>query len=281
VNVTINGNTDVVNHAPTDITFKAIPVGDTLPGMGTLATMSTTDPDAGDTFVYSIVGTASIFAISGSDLITSGLSNSKVYTVEIRTTDQGGTGLQYSEVLNVITGSNNANDLTSGSNDDLIYGLDSNGNSGTFDNTDLIIAGLGNDVLFGQLGKDNLQGGEGNDTLYGGKDSDTLQGGSGADSFVFDTPLASAGIDTITDFVSATDKIVLENAIFTTLGAGALSAAAFEVGAAASSSSTRIVYNQTTGALSYDADGAGAGAALQFATLVANTTLTAADFTII
>jgi Ca2+-binding RTX toxin-like protein len=143
---------------------------------------------------------------------------------------------------------------------------------------------LGDDVLFGQLGRDNLQGGEGNDTLYGGKDNDTLQGGNGADSFVFDTALASAGIDTITDFVSGTDKIVLENAIFTTLGAGALSAGAFEVGAAAASASARIVYNQTTGALFYDADGNGAGAAVQIAIIgvtATHPTLTAGDFTVI
>ena len=42
-----------------------------------------------------------------------------------------------------------------------------------------------------------------------------------------------------------------------------------------------FVYNTTTGILSYDADGNGAGVAIAFATLYGQPTLTAADFTII
>lgn len=40
----------------------------------------------------------------------------------------------------------------------------------------------------------------------------------------------------------------------------------------------RIVYNTVTGALYYDADGSGATAAIQFATLKERPTVTAADF---
>ena len=122
--------------------------------------------------------------------------------------------------------------------------------------------------------------------LYGGEDSDTPNGGAGADSFILNTALGSKNapnVDTVADFVSGTDTIILENAIFTTLGEGALSAGAFEVGATAGSASTRIVYNQTTGALFYDADGSGGGAAVQIAIIGATThpTLTAGDFNVI
>jgi Ca2+-binding RTX toxin-like protein len=68
------------------------------------------------------------------------------------------------------------------------------------------------------------------------------------------------------------------------LAAGALSAAAFDVVgvAPAATASTRITYDQATGVLSYDADGTGAGAAVQIA-IVGTTThpaLTASDFTV-
>lgn len=42
-----------------------------------------------------------------------------------------------------------------------------------------------------------------------------------------------------------------------------------------------LLYDTTTGTLSYDADGNGAGAKVEFVTLVGIPALTAADFTII
>ena len=51
----------------------------------------------------------------------------------------------------------------------------------------------------------------------------------------------------------------------------------------AATADTRIVYDATTGALSYDADGTGAGAAVVFAILGTAThpAITAADFLVI
>ncbi|MDD2828460.1 MAG: hypothetical protein PHW18_02670, partial [Sulfuricurvum sp.] len=42
-----------------------------------------------------------------------------------------------------------------------------------------------------------------------------------------------------------------------------------------------ILYNTTTGTLSYDADGSGATAAVQFATLTGHPTVTSVDFTVV
>jgi serralysin len=53
------------------------------------------------------------------------------------------------------------------------------------------------------------------------------------------------------------------------------------VGAAATGDDHRIVYDQATGALYFDADGNGAGAAVQFAQLGAGTVLAASDFVVI
>lgn len=91
---------------------------------------------------------------------------------------------------------------------------------------------------------------------------DTLTGGARADHFVFNTALNASNIDAITDFTHAADKIVLDDDIFTQIGAiGALNAAAFRKGAGvatAGDADDRIILNTTTGALFYDADGNGA-----------------------
>ena len=64
-------------------------------------------------------------------------------------------------------------------------------------------------------------------------------------------------------------------------GARVIAAGAFNTGAAATQADDRIVYNAATGALIYDADGNGAGAALAFAFLRPNLALTNADFVIV
>jgi Ca2+-binding RTX toxin-like protein len=76
----------------------------------------------------------------------------------------------------------------------------------------------------------------------------------------------------------ADDTISLENAVFTGLAVGTLTGGAFYIGAAAHDSTDRIIYNSATGALLFDADGNGAGAAIQFATLSTGLALTASEF---
>lgn len=121
-------------------------------------------------------------------------------------------------------------------------------------------------------------------TINGGLGNDTLTGYGGNDFFLFNTTLGSGNVDTITDFNPVADTIRLENTgvgLFTGLGTGTLAASRFVVGTAALDSADRIIYNKTTGALFYDADGSGSGAAVQFATLSNKATLTAADFVVI
>ena len=96
----------------------------------------------------------------------------------------------------------------------------------------------------------------------------TITGGAGADSFVFNTALGITNIDTIVDFSVVDDTIRLENnGIFTALTTtGTLAAASF-VGnstGVAVDGNDYIVHNTSTGALLYDADGSGVGAAVQF-----------------
>jgi Ca2+-binding RTX toxin-like protein len=147
---------------------------------------------------------------------------------------------------------------------------------------DTIYGGKGNDTLKGGAGNDVLKGDAGNDTLYGGLGKDVLTGGAGKDTFVFDTKLGATNVDTITDFSVKDDRIVLDDDIFKKIGkVGDLSAAAFHIGTKAHDASDRIIYDNKSGKLWYDADGNGKGAAVQFATLDHGLKLTAAHFDII
>jgi Ca2+-binding RTX toxin-like protein len=169
-------------------------------------------------------------------------------------------------------------------------GATSGADTFTGDGTAEIADGLaGSDTLNGGGGADTLNGEEGDDTLYGrnnddslngGLGNDTLYGGNDADSFVFNTTLGAGNIDTIGDFNIAADTISLNNTIFTTIALGTLAANAFVIGTTAADADDRIIYDPTTGALYYDADGNGGGAAVQFATLATGLALTNADFVV-
>jgi serralysin len=146
--------------------------------------------------------------------------------------------------------------------------------------SDNVFGNTAANTLQGRGGADKLNGSAGNDALIGGLGIDTLTGGGGADKFVLNTAGAT-NRDTIKDFASI-DQIHLENSAFTKLGAaGNLAASKFWVGANAHDANDRIIYNATTGALYYDADGNRAGLKVQIATLTGHPTLDAGDFVII
>lgn len=103
-----------------------------------------------------------------------------------------------------IVGSSQADEVDGGGGNDVI-----NGGGGH----DLLRGGKGNDELSGGAGNDVLEGGDGRDTLIGGAGRDTLTGGDGPDTFVYtalaDSAAGAANRDTITDFLSGTDRIDL------------------------------------------------------------------------
>lgn len=164
-----------------------------------------------------------------------------------------------------------------GGNDSLDGGL---GNDTIFGGSgaDSLTGGRGADNLFGGFGNDVLLGNAGNDRLNGGAGADTLTGGDGADRFVFDQ---LKGFDHITDFSSAIDSIAFSKAVFKGLGAvGDLTSAAFYAAAGATNghdADDRVIYNTTTGALYYDADGSGSAKAIQIAALDSHPTLAYTD----
>jgi hypothetical protein len=94
---------------------------------------------------------------------------------------------------------------------------------------------------------------------------------------------AGMGVPPKTCHVASHGSMWLENAVFTKLGAGvhALNPAFFRAGVKALDGNDYIVYNRTTGALSYDNDGNGAHVAIAFATLTNKPALAANDFVVI
>ncbi len=140
-----------------------------------------------------------------------------------------------------------------------------------------------NNLISGTAAANSLNGAGGNDTLIGGSGNDTLTGGLNADIFRFDSPLnAATNRDVITDFTpSQSDRIQLENSVFTTLTTtGTLAQSAFFSGAAPTTASHRILYDSATGLLSFDRDGNGAAGAIAFARLSSGLALTNTSFTV-
>jgi len=153
----------------------------------------------------------------------------------------------------------------------------------------------GNDLnnhLTGNAAVNTLIGLEGDDTFDSGSGNDTLSGGDGADTYIFSNGIkGSKNVDTIKDFVSGEDKILLSADIFTKLATALgvidgndptpLSDGDFFLSAPkvkATTASDFILYDTKTGVLSYDEDGNGKGAADWFITLTGKPELTADDF---
>ena len=145
----------------------------------------------------------------------------------------------------------------------------------TFD--DRLVGTHTGDGLAGGLGNDRIVG-NGDDFVFGGNGLDRMTGGSGADDFVFNAGLIPANLDVITDFKPGQDTVQLSATFFDALPAGAVSSNAFVVGNAATTAQQHLIYNDNTGALLYDDDGAGGAAAVRFATLDKDLAMTAGDF---
>lgn len=153
--------------------------------------------------------------------------------------------------------------------------------TGVSDTVYTVNGGTGSDTITGgdHESGDTLNGGGSSDLLNGREGNDSLSGGTGNDTFLFDT-LANAGnVDTIQDFNVVADTIQIDNSVFTALADGALDPNFFVLGPAALDTDDRILYDGT--GLFYDADGNGAQAAVQFATIGNAAVLTSADFFVI
>lgn len=149
---------------------------------------------------------------------------------------------------------------------------------------DFLLGGEGNDTLIGGIGNDSLQGGDGNDVLIGGAGIDELIGGAGGDVFSFDVLGVSADRDVIKDFAHGVDRLAFSESAFAAFAGtptGDLPSTMFVAGSQAVTADQHVVWNAATGALFYDADGAGGAAQVQIAVLQAGAVVTYQDILLI
>lgn len=246
--------------------------GDALSGIENLIGSNSNDTLTGDGGVNRLeggLGNDTLDGKAGADTMIGGNGND-TYIVDVagdkttETSAAGGIDLLKSSVTRTL-GANLENLILTGAN-----AINGTGN------------GLAN-TLTGNAKANVLKGMNGADTLIGGAGIDTLTGGSGADKFVLNAAAKATNADKITDFTHSSDKIQLENSVFTTLGAGTgtLAAAKFFAGANAHDADDRILYDGATGKLYYDSNGSAAGHKVLIATLDAHLTVTASDFQVI
>lgn len=103
-------NVNDVNEVPTNLTINNLNFDENIAASTSIATFNTVDPDAGDTFTYSFstVGGAydnAKFLIATDKLQTNAAfdhETKSIYTVNIRTTDQGGLFIDRLFYLNVV-----------------------------------------------------------------------------------------------------------------------------------------------------------------------------------
>lgn len=167
--------------------------------------------------------------------------------------------------------------------DDILLGNDGDDDLAGHIGNDRLEGGNGNDELNGGSGNDILLGGSGEDVLDGKNGNDILNGGAGPDHYEFSTALFATDVDRINGFSTADDDIKLLDTIFTSLPVGQVLPQNFTANATGTAVDANdfLVYNTTTGALSFDLNGNAAGGAHQFAVLTGIPTISAADFEVI
>ncbi len=203
-------------------------------------------------------------ASQGTDLVKSSASYALAANVEnLRLTGRGNIDGTGNSGVNTISGNSGRNELAGKGGKD---GLDGGG---------------GRDRLYGGSGHDTLDGGDGRDWLDGGRGHDVLTGGNGQDTFVFSVKAKQRHADTITDFDSDNDTIVLSHKVFKALSTGVLLDADAAYATDADAASAHIVYDRPTGELFYDKDGSGDAGDVRIATLAAGLTFAADDFLIV
>ncbi|WP_225009931.1 calcium-binding protein [Novosphingobium percolationis] len=251
-NVIVGGGNDVVTGSADANTLAGGAGNDALTGGG------------GNDVLIGGLGNDTLYGGDGDDSVDAGTGNDLIVGGDGAGNDRyaGGAGIdtiKYTSakagiIVDLSAASNQAR--SKGSVDAAGIGVDQ-------------LAGIEN-VIAGNYG-DTVTGNGSANTLRGMGGNDVLTGKGGADRFVFETtPSGATNRDVITDFSHAQgDRIVLSKAIFAAAGAvGTLGETQFCAAAGATAArdgDDRIVYNTSTGALYYDADGLGGAGAVQFA----------------
>ena len=235
----------------------------------------------GDTFnsIEGVVGTAFNDSISGNaaaNFLRGGGGNDLLSGKAGNDTLAGGTG---TDILSGGLGFDTVSyaSASSGVSLDLNSGRGTRGEAygDKFSSIEAVTGSALRDILFGRSYADTISGGAGDDLIWGRGGADTLTGGAGADVFRYMT--ASEGGDLIVDFSAGSDRIEISSTGFAGTLAGTLNPQLLEFGSAATATGAVFVFDSTTGALTWDADGIGAGVAIIVATLEGVSALSASD----
>jgi Ca2+-binding RTX toxin-like protein len=185
----LNINDMVENRAPTDIEISSDMVHENAANGAVVGTLSTLDPDAGDTFTYTLLDDAGgrFYIDSGVVKVRDGLlldfEDQRTHNIKVLATDSHGASVEKTiriDLLNV--------------HSETVIG-DARDN--------LILAGPGNDYLSGGAGDDTIDGGQGINLLFGG---------SGRDAFAISR--GTSVHNTIADFVVGEDTLLLSARAF-------------------------------------------------------------------
>ncbi|MBM6596733.1 calcium-binding protein [Microvirga pudoricolor] len=265
------GSHEATNDAPSslELSSKLVERGATVGAV--VGILTGVDPE-GQKLSYALLDNAGgTFAIDGDRLILAKSvdGSSKSLSVTVRVTDSEGAHLSRSFTIGISDTDSRDGEVNTPRQVESVASV-------ADDSTPSL-------RLNGGRKADKLTGGKGDDVLNGGLGRDTLKGNAGDDTFVFDTKLGAGNIDRIVDFVSGQDRIHLSKKVFKDLSAkGNLSSKEFHLGLKAKAKDDRIIYNKKSGALSYDADGAGTDhSAIKFAQIKQGSKLHMSDFFIV
>jgi serralysin len=141
-------------------------------------------------------GNDTVLSGSGNDTVAGGDGNDLIFGGKGADLLDGGAG------NDTVSGDRGNDIVLGGSGDDRVFGGQDN---------DIVGGGDGNDSVYGGKGNDTVDGGAGNDFVTGDRGSDVLTGGAGNDTFYFASIGGDFGVDTVTDFTPAEDKIRLKS----------------------------------------------------------------------
>jgi Ca2+-binding RTX toxin-like protein len=201
---------------------------------------------------------------SGDDRLVGGLGNDMLYGDHVSPflgVTYGNDTILGNEGNDALYGGEGFDKLDGGSGDDYLW---------ADQDDDTLIGGDGHDMLYGREGNDHLVGGTGRDVFDGGPGNDTFYSDADGEEDTFFLNDAGQGVDHIARFEAGIDKIH----IWFAYGVGAQFATS---ASAVTGGGVWVIYDRTSGMLSVDMNGTGAGEAYDMALLYGRPALTAGD----